>query len=123
MRIFTVMEPKGSFPTSALIGQYVPLLFVRHAGQPLRCYRCDSYQHRIAQCPKPSLYRRCYTCGFEDHLHNHCPGNINRSSIVTATELLEDVVHPEATGNNAATQVSSMTENVETKADDMNEAN
>ena len=123
MRIFTVMEPKGIFPTSVKIGQYVLPLSVRYAGQPPRCYRCGSDQHRIAQCPKPPSYRRCYTCGSEDHVHKHCPGNINRSSIVTATEHLEHVVHPEPTGNNAATQVSSMTENVETKADDMNDAN
>ena len=94
-------------------------LYVRYAGQPPRCYRCGSDQHRIAQCPKPPSYRRCYTCRYKDHLHKHCPGNINRSSIVTATKHLEDVVYLEPTQNNAATQVSAMTENVERKADDI----
>ena len=121
VRIFTVMEPKGTFPTSVKIGQYMLPLYVRYAGQPPKCYRCGSDQHCIVQCPKPPSYRRCYTCGSEDHLHKHCPGNINGSSM--ATEHLEHVVHPEPTGNNATTQVSSMTENVETKADDMNDAN
>ena len=86
VRIFTVIEPKGTFLTSVKIGQYVLPLYVRYAGQPPRCYRCGSDQHHIAQCPKPPSYRRCYTCGSEDHLHKHCPGKINRSSIVTATE-------------------------------------
>ena len=59
VRIFTVMEPKGIFPTSVKIGQDVLPLYVRYAGQPPRCYRCGSDQHRIAQCPKPPSYRQC----------------------------------------------------------------
>ena len=94
MRIFTVMEPNLTFVTSVKIGQYVLPLYVRYAGQTSRCHHCGSDQHCIVQCPKPLSYRRCYTCGSEDHLHKHCTGNINRSSMVTATEHIEDVDHP-----------------------------
>ena len=47
VRIFTVMESIGTFPTSVTTGQYVLPLYVRYAGQPPRCYRCGSDQHRI----------------------------------------------------------------------------
>ena len=51
------------------------------------------------------------------------PGYINRSSIFKATEHLEDVVHPEQIGNISATQVSLITENVETRTENRNDSN
>ena len=42
VRIFTVMEPNGAFPTSVKIGQCMLPLYVRYAGQQPRCYCCGS---------------------------------------------------------------------------------
>ena len=73
MRVFTVREPRGCFPSSIQLGRYFLRLYVRHAGQPLQCYRCGSIDHRIDTCPHPASYRCCFRCGGSDHLYRQCP--------------------------------------------------
>ena len=76
VRVFTVRNPAPieSFSQSFQVGRYLLRFYVRLAGQPTRCYRCDSDQHQVKDCPHPSSYRRCYRCGQEGHIYRSCPG-------------------------------------------------
>ena len=61
-RVFTVVNPKGTFPISLQVGHYLIRFYVRYAGETTRCYRCDEADHHVKDCPKPSAFRRCYYC-------------------------------------------------------------
>ena len=76
VRVFTVRNPAPfeSFSRSFQVGLYILRFCVRLAGQPTRCYRCDSDQHQVNDCPHPSSYRRCYRFGQEGHIYRSCPG-------------------------------------------------
>ena len=62
VRVFTVVNPKGTFPISLQVGHYLIRFYVRYAGEPTRCYRCDEADHHVKDCPKPSSFPRCYHC-------------------------------------------------------------
>ena len=75
VRVFTVLDPYGSFPTSLRIGGYWLRFYVRYAGEPQKCYRCGSIEHQIRSCQHPPSYRRCYQCGGTDHVQRDCPSS------------------------------------------------
>ena len=72
VRVFTVVNPKGTFPISLQVGHYLIRFYVRYAGEPTRCYRCAEADHHVKDCPKPSSFRRCYHCNGTDHVYRNC---------------------------------------------------
>ena len=83
VQVFTVVNPEGTFPTSYQVGRYLIRFYVRYAGQPNKCYRCDSSVHHIKDCPHSPTFRHYYKCGREGHMYCTCPNNANIDSGIT----------------------------------------
>ena len=64
--ITVIMELERPIPNFITIGAYN--LFVLHNNQPATCRKCDSQDHKAAECN----VKKCFNCGDPGHIRNEC---------------------------------------------------
>ena len=87
VRSATVFHQSSSTPASP-IAREVSVLPIQENNEPPRppkCFRCNMYGHRVAECPVPAASVHCDQCGEKGHsTNNHLSWDRSRNAVAGA---------------------------------------